>query len=286
MEHYSKELRANFCQFLKTWLQEADRESSNELILEKCKEDLDQHHYKNLLRESNGRFGKSKKFEENFDAKKNFRIEEDSEENLLFDSGWKYENLNEEWVNEKTLVWKDNAILTKQKCGPYLIRPIKKSTYYDKWNSNGAFTIAASNTKNITKYFSLVRDSDNNISSSNIADEVSKILNNRNEKGKRAIFEYLQRLDKNGRGKMAASLEAAKIVFINAGSYKATIICKWAAYWLKIGCLPPIYQGKHQKTIRLIDDEVIANRCKTRIQLQNDGVILKAFKDFIENTLF
>ncbi|CAI2184737.1 14895_t:CDS:1, partial [Funneliformis geosporum] len=71
MEHYSKELRVNFCQFLKTWLQEADSdekleistltviisrtngqnsmttqlllgESSNESILEKCKEDLDQ----------------------------------------------------------------------------------------------------------------------------------------------------------------------------------------------------------------------------------------------------
>ncbi|CAI2189988.1 8072_t:CDS:2 [Funneliformis geosporum] len=191
------------------------------------------HHYKNLLRESNGRFGKSKKFEENFGAEENFGIEEDFEENLLFgewkgkenewgdeeDSGWKVENLNEEWVKKK-------------------------------FSPNGAFTIAAKYNK------------------------------------KRAIFKYLQRLDKNGRGKMAASLEAAKIVFINAGSYKATIICKWAAYWLKTGCLPPIYQGKHQKTVRLIDDEDIANRCKTWIRLQNDGVIPKAFKDFIENTLF
>ncbi|CAI2192398.1 16657_t:CDS:1, partial [Funneliformis geosporum] len=71
MKHYSKELKANFCQFLKTWLQEADNdkkleistsaviisktngqnsmmtqsllgESSNESILEKCKKDLDQ----------------------------------------------------------------------------------------------------------------------------------------------------------------------------------------------------------------------------------------------------
>ncbi|CAI2187218.1 18244_t:CDS:2 [Funneliformis geosporum] len=77
---------------------------------------------------------------------------------------------------------------------------------------------------------------------------------------KRAIFKYLQRLDKNGRGKMAASLKAAKIVFINA--------------------------KKHQKTVRLINDEDIANRCKTWIRLQNDGVIPKAFKNFIENTLF
>ncbi|CAI2164436.1 436_t:CDS:2 [Funneliformis geosporum] len=71
MEYYSKELRANFCQFLKIWLQETDSdekleiststviisktnrqnlmttqsllgESSNESILEKCKEDLEQ----------------------------------------------------------------------------------------------------------------------------------------------------------------------------------------------------------------------------------------------------
>jgi len=62
---------------------------------------------------------------------------------------------------------------------------------------------------------------------------------------------------------MNASMEAAKIVFINAGSYKAIIIRKWVAYWLKTGCLPPVYHGKHQKTIRLINDEDIANRCKT-----------------------
>ena len=103
---------------------------------------------------------------------------------------------------------------------------------------------------------------------------------------KRAIFEYLQRLDKNNRRKMDASMEAAKIVFINAGSYKATIICKWAAYWLKTDHLPPVYQGKHQKTVQLIDDENIANRCKTWIRSQSSGVTSKTFKNFIENTLF
>ena len=102
---------------------------------------------------------------------------------------------------------------------------------------------------------------------------------------KKAIFEYLQRLDENGKGKMDASMEAAKIVFINAGFYKATIIQKWAAYWLKTGCLPPVYHEKHQKTIHLIDNEDIANRCKTWIWSQGEGVTPKTFKDFVEKTL-
>ena len=80
-------------------------------------------------------------------------------------------------------------------------------------------------------------------------------------------------------------MKAAKIVFINAGSYKATIIRKWAAYWLKTDCLPLVYHGKYQKTIRLIDDEDIANRCKTWIRSQGEGVTPKTFKDFVEKTL-
>src|SRR6266498_245972 len=252
--------------------------------------------YKNQLRKSNGRFGNSKKFKENFGAEENFRVEEVLGEDLVA-GDWEDKNLDEDWVNEETLVWKDNAILNKQKRGPYLVGLMKKSTYYDKWGPNGTYTVAASNTKNITEYFLPAKDSSNNTPSPDIADEFSEILNNGNEEGgwtfkitlqkinilrtelekshkkmfiieynkKRAIFEYLQRLDKNNRGKMDASMEAAKIVFINAGSYKATIIRKWAAYWLKTGHLPPVYQGKHQKTVRLIDDEDIANRCKTWI---------------------
>ena len=57
------------------------------------------------------------------------------------------------------------------------------------------------------------------------------------------------------------------------------------AYWLETGNFPPIYHEKYQKTIWLIDDEDIANRCKTWIRAQNDRIILKTFKDFIKNTL-
>ena len=309
--------------------------------------------YKNQLRETNGRFGTSKKFKEthqiheSFDylgveeVEKDLGIEEslvvddewgDEEDSGWEDEGWKGEGWDEGWdegwedeevLHERegekltNLVWKDIAILEKKKRGPYLVGPTKKSTYYDKWGPNGVYTVAASNTKNITDYFSFATKNSNDISSPDIGDEILEGLDNIGEKGswkfdntlqkvstlkielekshkkmsvieynkKKAIFEYLQRLDENGKGKMDASMEAAKIVFINAGSYKATMIRKWAAYWLKTGRLPPVYHGKHQKTIRLIDDEDIANKCKTWIRSQGEGVTPKTFKDFVEKIL-
>ncbi|CAG8557458.1 4094_t:CDS:2 [Funneliformis caledonium] len=66
---------------------------------------------------------------------------------LMKDSGWEDEN----WVNERTLQ------------GP-----------------NGTYTVAVSNTKNITGYFSPTKDSNNN-TSLDTADEVLEFLNNRNE---------------------------------------------------------------------------------------------------------
>jgi hypothetical protein len=41
---------------------------------------------------------------------------------------------------------------------------------------------------------------------------------------KRAIFEYLTRLDNDGKGMMKASMEVAQIVFIGGASYKARSI--------------------------------------------------------------
>jgi len=54
-------------------------------------------------------------------------------------------------------------MLKKQKCDPYLVGPTKKSIYYDKWKLNSIYTIAASNTKNITEYFSLTKNSTDTI---------------------------------------------------------------------------------------------------------------------------
>ena len=78
---------------------------------------------------------------------------------------------------------------------------------------------------------------------------------------KRAIFEYLTRLDDDGKGMMKASMEAAKLVFIEGASYKARSIRYWAKYWLQYYHLPVSRQGKHKKTIRLIDDEDVVKKC-------------------------
>jgi len=78
---------------------------------------------------------------------------------------------------------------------------------------------------------------------------------------KRAIFEYLKLLDKNGAGKVKASLNAAQMVFIDGGVWKARQIQYWVNYWLLNNALPASFQGKHQKTIRLIDDEDVAEKC-------------------------
>ena len=86
---------------------------------------------------------------------------------------------------------------------------------------------------------------------------------------KRAIFEYLKLLDKNGVGKVKASLNAAQMVFIDGGAWKARQIRYWANYWLLHNALPASLQGKHQKSIRLIDDEDVAEKCHVWIRDQN-----------------
>src|SRR5205823_1300010 len=57
------------------------------------------------------------------------------------------------------------------------------------------------------------------------------------------------------------------------------------AFWLKTGHLPLVPHGKHQKSIRLIDDEDTANKCKAWIRSQGGSVTPKIFKEFIEKTL-
>ena len=102
---------------------------------------------------------------------------------------------------------------------------------------------------------------------------------------KRAIFEYLKLLDKNGAGKVKASLNAAQMVFIDGGVWKARQIRYWANYWLFHNALPTSFQGKHQKSIRLIDDEDVAEKCHVWIRDQNYKVTPIKFKEFIEQNL-
>ena len=47
-----------------------------------------------------------------------------------------------------------------------------------------------------------------------------------------AVFEYLRRLDDNGKGMVKASIEAAELVFIESAPYRARTIRYWANYWL------------------------------------------------------
>ncbi|POG57683.1 hypothetical protein GLOIN_2v1791456 [Rhizophagus irregularis DAOM 181602=DAOM 197198] len=81
---------------------------------------------------------------------------------------------------------------------------------------------------------------------------------------KRAIFEYLTLLNNNnGHRKIDISLEVAQKIFIDESR-----------------C------GKHQKTIRIIDDEDVAERCHIWIRKQDFKATPALFKKFIETELF
>jgi len=115
--------------------------------------------------------------------------------------------------------------------------------------------------------------------------EQQKNLSVVNYNKKRAIFEYLNHLDSNGKGKIKASETASQLVYIDALPYRARAIRNWATYWLEYDRLPFSYQGKHQKTIRLIDDEDTAEKCQSWIRSQGGTIMPLKFKEFIEEKL-
>ena len=115
--------------------------------------------------------------------------------------------------------------------------------------------------------------------------EQQKLLTVAEYNKKRAIFEYLRRLGDNGNMKVNASVEAAKLCFIEHTLYRARVIRYWANYWLEYNRLPISRQGKHQKTIRLIDDEDIAEKCHIWIRSQGGTTTPLKFKEFIEQKL-
>ncbi len=79
--------------------------------------------------------------------------------------------------------------------------------------------------------------------------EQQKILIVTEYNKKRAIYKYLKRLDKNGKGKGKVSKEATQLIFIDCVLYKARTIQYWANFWLQNNHLSISHQGKHQKTI-------------------------------------
>ncbi|PKK45876.1 hypothetical protein RhiirC2_834733, partial [Rhizophagus irregularis] len=200
------------------------------------------------------------------------------------DSGWDDEiNFLNEKENKCELVWSDNAHLEQKKRGPYLTGKTKKSTYFDKYGPSGSFTKAAKGTIKISMLMNKhqstpidfeevlddMEDEGPNPFNLNEKIEILKAELKNQQKSmtvaeynkKRAIFEYLTRLDDNGKGKTKASMEVVQLVFIGGGPYKARSIRYWANYWLQYNHLPVNHQGKHKKTIRLIDDEDIAEKC-------------------------
>src|SRR5438128_3927738 len=104
-----------------------------------------------------------------------------------------------------------------------------------------------------------------------------------NKKG--AVFEYLKRLDDNGKKIIKASIEAAKLVFIKYAPHKPRTIRYWANFWLKYNHLPVSCQGKHQKMVRLIDEEDMAEECHMWIRSQGGTTTPLKFKEFIEQKL-
>src|SRR5436190_56074 len=181
----------------------------------------------------------------------------------------------------------------------------KKQEQSDKYGPSGSFTKAAKRTAKITTYLNkptpddltdVLDDAENerwnklvlNKKIKNLKIELQKQqkeLTVTEYNKKRAIYEYLRRLDENGRGKLKASNEAAELVYIEHAPFKARSIQYWANYWLQHNCLPVSRQGKHQKTIRLIDDEDVAEECYSWIRSQGGTITPLKFKEFIEQKL-
>lgn len=220
------------------------------------------------------------------------------------DNSWDDDLSNEKKV-EVELVWSNDAHLEKKR-GSYLTGKTKKSTYFDKYGPSGSFTKAAKGTAKITTFLnkSLVPDDFDEIfdelenERNNQLDlnerieqlkkelkEQQKLLTVTEYNKKKAVFEYLNRLDNNGKGKQKASMEAAQLIFIESAPYRARTIRYWANYWLQHNHLPISHQGKHQKTIRLIDDEDIAERCNIWIRSQGGITTPLKFKEFVEQNL-
>jgi hypothetical protein len=198
-------------------------------------------------------------------------------------------------------------------------------TWYEKYGPNGSWTKAAAGTPLISTFFKpeknenaasdvppgqmgltdfeLSDDDQNEQQSQRVWDNAhvaekalelrERLLDKNNLSAKdylqfRAIYEYLVRLKAGGKGKMKASQEAASIVYMDAGPAQACKIRFLSTFWIENSTLPPSHQGKFQKTVRLIDDEGIAEACKAWIRTHGgkNGITPAQFKAFIETDFF
>ncbi|PKY56955.1 hypothetical protein RhiirA4_508603 [Rhizophagus irregularis] len=200
------------------------------------------------------------------------------------DSGWEDEiDLEKEKEAQSKfmmakLEWNVNNEFEKKKRGPYKTRETPRSTYYDKWGPSGSFTRSAIGTSKITNFFP---------TQSNTDDEIINLDHDIVDESEQSESEEENLCDVNidVNGKMKASLSVAQIIFIDGGIWKARQIRHWSNYWLLHNALPISFQGKHQKTVRLIDDEDVAEKCHVWIRNQNYKVTPIKFKKFIEQNL-
>ena len=217
----------------------------------------------------------NKEIDEDFSEVENWGDDDDSE--WEEDVDFELAETNHKRLLSLGLMWNKDACLKKKMRGPYLTGPIKKSTFYDNYGPSGKWTKAAEGTSKLTNFFSsknkeiiderFVNDDDEwNFKKIKlkVEDLKEELKSNQHTMSvieynkKRAIFEMLICIKVNGKGLIKASVEAAELVFIDSHPHKARCIRVWAKYWLRNSQLLPTFQGKHQKIIRLVDDEDVA----------------------------
>jgi hypothetical protein len=263
---------------------------------------------KKQIRDNNGKFSKQPRLSGECDEWSD-KCDEWDDEN---DSEWNDEiSLSSEKITFKDkpfeLTWSDNTHLEKKKRGPYLTGKTKKSTHFDKYGPSDSFIKAAKETIKITTFMNnnkLIPDDfkdvldDMDEEEQNQLDISERIENLRTElkeqqkiltaaeyNKKRAIYKYLKRLGENEKGKMKVSKEVAQLIFIDCVLYRARSIQYWTNFWLRYNHLPISCQGKHQKIIRLIDDEDIVEECHIWIRSQGEITTPLKFKEFVEQKL-
>ncbi|CAG8486586.1 8750_t:CDS:2 [Dentiscutata erythropus] len=88
-----------------------------------------------------------------------------------------------------------------------------------------------------------------------------------------------------GQGKMNASIQIAKMIW-NKGDYMSRCIRKWGDLYIKSGELLSYRQGKHKKSISLLDDDNFLEGCQEWLRQQSpESRSPRALKMYIEETL-
>ncbi|RIB05318.1 hypothetical protein C2G38_2219929 [Gigaspora rosea] len=189
-----------------------------------------------------------------------------------------------------------------------------KFTYYRKFGVFGTLTSAAKGIQKISNFFepsftlpihsalwsacSDNGESDNNReeASYELGDVIAQLQEDliKNEKTlnafeyneRRAVYTYFTRLY-DGHGKLKASENAARIVYINPNPYKYKRIRFLGNFYLRHESFLFSYHGRHQKCKRLVDDEDVALKCRQWIREESgvNGVSLSKFKQYVDSLI-